>query len=240
MLTYKGIKIKLYLCSVLYIPNSPMLATGFFELFWQNVLATTWLEVVAVIFGLMSVWYAKKANILVYPTGIVSVLIYVYICYKFQLYADMGINFFYFVMSVYGWYMWTRKGVNRKVLRIRWNTPSQQWLGVAAVFVFFWIILGLIFYFKSDDPVYLDSYIPYVDSFTTAVFLVGMLLMALKRIENWIYWIIGDLISIPLYFVKGLVFTSFQYLVFLAIAVAGLIAWIKIYDIEEGELKTKN
>ncbi|MFN3555006.1 MAG: nicotinamide riboside transporter PnuC [Bacteroidales bacterium] len=209
-----------------------MLISSFFELFWQNILETTWLEVIAVIFGLLSVWYAKKANLLVYPTGIVSVLIYVYICFNFQLYADMGINFFYFVMSVYGWYMWTRKGPEKKVIPIRWNTTRQQWLGVLAVVVFFWAILGLIFLFKQDDADYMNSYIPYVDSLTTAIFLVGMLLMALKRIENWIYWIIGDIISVPLYFVKGLVFTSFQYAVFLAIAVAGLLAWKRMYEQE--------
>lgn len=209
-----------------------ILINSFFDIFWQNIQETTWLEVVAVIFGLLSVWYAKKANILVYPTGIVSVIIYVYICYNYQLYADMGINFFYFVMSVYGWYMWTRKNSQNKVLPIRWNTRKQQWLGVLSVFLLFWVVLGLIFLFKKDDPDYITSYVPYVDSLTTAIFLVGMLFMALKRIENWIYWIVGDLISVPLYFLKGLVFTSFQYAVFLGIAMAGLMAWIRIYEAE--------
>jgi nicotinamide mononucleotide transporter len=207
-----------------------MLLISFFDLFWQNILETSLLEVIAVIFGLLSVWYAKKANILVYPTGLVSVIIYVYICFNYQLYADMGINFFYFIMSIYGWYMWTRKGTTKKIIPIRWNTVKQQWLGIIGVFIFFWIILGLIFLFKKDDPDYIESWIPYVDSFTTAIFLVGMLNMALKRIENWIYWIVGDLISIPLYFVKGLVFTSFQYAIFLFLAVAGLRAWIRIYE----------
>jgi nicotinamide mononucleotide transporter len=207
-----------------------MLLYSFFDVLKQNILETTWLEVVAVVFGLLSVWYAKKANILVYPTGIVSVIIYVYICFNYQLYADMGINFFYFVMSVYGWYMWTRKDAARKILPIRWNTPRQQWLGIAATFVFFWAILGLIFIFKKDDAEYISSFVPYVDSLTTAIFLVGMLFMALKRIENWIYWIIGDIISVPLYFFKGLVFTSFQYAVFLGLAIAGLIAWKRFYE----------
>jgi nicotinamide mononucleotide transporter len=207
-----------------------ILLTSFFEVLIQNILETTWLEIIAVIFGLLSVWYAKKANILVYPTGIVSVVIYVYICFNYQLYADMGINFFYFVMSVYGWYMWTRKDAARKVIRIRWNTNKQQWIGIGATFIFFWVILGLIYIFKKDDTEYITSFVPYVDSFTTAIFLVGMLFMALKRIENWIYWIIGDIISIPLYFIKGLVFTSFQYAVFLGLAIAGLIAWKRIYE----------
>ena len=216
-----------------------MLLTTFFDLFIENVKESSWLEIIAVIFGLMSVWYAKKANILVYPTGIVSVLIYVYILIEPQLYADVGINFFYFLMSVYGWYMWTRKGPQKTVIPIRWNTKGQQLLGIVAVFVFFFIIWGLIYIFKKNDAVYMAEYVyfeplrlMYVDSFTTAIFLVGMLFMALKRIENWIYWIIGDVISVPLYFNKGYVFTSFQYFVFLGIAIAGLIAWIEIYNRE--------
>ena len=214
-----------------------MLLNTFFEVFLQNVMETTWLEIIAVIFGLLSVWYAKKANILVYPTGIVSVLIYVYILIEPKLYADMGINFFYFLMSVYGWYMWTRKGPEKKIIPIRWNTKNQQLLGIAAVFVFYFVILGMLWFFNRNDQDYLDTYVffeglklMYVDSFTTSIFLVGMLFMALKRIENWIYWIIGDVISVPLYFEKGLVFTSFQYFVFLGIAIAGLFAWIKIYE----------
>lgn len=208
----------------------------FWELFQNNIMQTTWLEAIAVFFGLLSVWYARKANILVYPTGIISVVIYVYICFGAQLYADMGINFFYFVMSVYGWYMWTRKDQKNNTIPIRWNTPLQQWMGIAAVFVFFWAILGLLFIFKKDDPDYLQSYIPWVDSLTTAIFLVGMWFMARKKVENWIYWIIGDLISVPLYFVKGLAFTSFQYLVFLLLAYLGLMEWIRFAK----EQKQKN
>lgn len=211
-----------------------MLLLSFFDIFYQNVLDTTWLEIIAVIFGLLSVWYAKKANILVYPTGIISVLIYVYICFYAMLYADMGINFFYFVVSVYGWYNWTRKGPSRKVIRISWNTSLQQWLYVGATVVAYFAIFGLIWIFKSDDTEYMNSYIPYVDSFTTSIFLIGMLLMAQKKVENWIYWIIGDIISIPLYFAKGLVFTSFQYAVFLLIAILGYLEWRKLYSEGKG------
>ena len=206
-----------------------MILLSFFEIFRQNILETTWLEIVAVIFGLLSVWYAKKANILVYPTGIISVLIYVYICFFAMLYADMGINFFYFVMSVYGWYNWTRKGPDRKVIRISYNSAREQWIAAGATVVSYFVILGLIWAFKHKDQEYMNSYIPYVDSFTTSIFLIGMLLMARKKIENWIYWIIGDIISIPLYFAKGLVFTSFQYTVFLAIAIMGYIEWKRFY-----------
>ncbi|MDZ4204057.1 MAG: nicotinamide riboside transporter PnuC [Bacteroidales bacterium] len=202
-----------------------MILLSFFETFYQNIIETTWIEIIAVFFGLLSVWYAKKANILVYPTGIISVLIYVYICFYAKLYADMGINSFYFLMSVYGWYMWTRKDDSRKVLSITWNNRKDQWIGIIATIISYFLILGLIWIFKKDDTEYIGSYVPYVDSFTTAVFLVAMLLMARKKVENWVYWIIGDVVSVPLYFLKGLVFTSFQYFVFLIIAMMGFYEW---------------
>lgn len=186
---------------------------------------TSWFEAIAVLLGIASVWYARRENILVYPTGIVSVLIYVFICFNARLYADAGINLFYFGMSVYGWYNWTRGGANSTELLITKNNKVQQWTSVLYTFTAYWAILGLIWLFNRDDTVYMQSYVPWVDSFTTAVFLIGMLLMAKKKVENWVYWIIGDIVSIPLYFMKGLVFTSFQYTVFLVIAILGYIEW---------------
>jgi len=193
---------------------------AFFEVFWQNVLSTTWLEAVAVLFGLLSVWYAKKENILVYPTGIISVLIYVYICLNFGLYADMGINAFYFVMSVFGWYKWTRKDQGDHYIPITNNGLKGHLLSSFGTIAFFFILRYVLTNFT-------DSTVPNWDSATTAIFLVGMWLMALKKIENWIFWIIGDLISIPLYFHKGLLLTSFQFTVFLIIAVMGYVEWRK-------------
>lgn len=196
-----------------------------FETLYQNLIDTSWLEVIAVIFGLLSVWYAKNANILVYPTGIVSVLIYVYICFNAQLYADMGINAFYFGMSVYGWIMWTRKTGNKKERPITFNTRKDNMISIAFFAFSLVVIMLLLKYFKSDDMVYWSTSIPYIDTFTTSIFIVGMWLMAVKKVENWIYWIIGDVISVPLYFYKGLVFTSLQFFVFLILAVLGYIEW---------------
>ena len=207
-----------------------MLSSSFFQLFYENMMATTLLELIAVAFGIMSVWFARSANLLVYPTGIVSTVIYVYICFQIQLYADMGINLFYTGMSIYGWYIWTRKDDQQRVRPIRWNTKKEQAIGLAMIPVLFLIIYILIYVFKQDDPAYMDSYIPYIDSFTTSIFLIGMWYMARKKIENWIYWIAGNIISVPLYFVKGLVFTSFQFFIFLILAVMGLIAWIALYN----------
>jgi nicotinamide mononucleotide transporter len=192
------------------------------ETFLQNLNNTTWLEGIAVFFGLASVWYAKKEDILVFPTGIISVLIYVYITFGAKLYADMAINFFYFVMSVYGWYMWTHKNNEKAERPITWATKKDHIVSVIGLFVFY----GIMYYLLKFHT---DSDVPIIDSLTTAIFIVGMYLMALKKIENWIYWIIGDLISVPLYLYKGLVLTSFQFFVFLILAVLGYIEWRQRY-----------
>lgn len=197
-----------------------MIVLNIIDQLYSNIMDTSWLEIIAVIFGLLSVWYAKKENILVYPTGIVNVLIYVYLCYVAGLYADMGINFFYFIMSVYGWYSWTRKDVQKKVLPISTCNTTYHIVNVIAFIVFFVIIRIILIRFT-------DSTVPTADSVTTSLFIIAMWLMARKKIENWIVWIIGDLISIPLYAYKGLIFTSFQFTVFLIIAVLGYIEWRK-------------
>ncbi|NTW23304.1 MAG: nicotinamide mononucleotide transporter [Lentimicrobium sp.] len=199
----------------------------FYTNFLINLQSTTWPEFVAVVLGIASVWYARKESILVYPTGIVSVLIYVYICFNARLYADAGINFFYFVTSVYGWYNWTRKINVDEVLHISKNTRLQQSGAIAFAFLSYWLIIGLIWLFNHDDKVYMQSWVPWIDSFTTAIFLIAMVLMARKKIENWVYWIAGNIVSIPMYYMKGLVFTSFQYLVFLILAILAFIEWRK-------------
>ncbi len=196
------------------------------DAFMVNLMDTSWLEFVAVIFGLLSVWFAKQEKILVYPTGIISVLIYIYICFNVKLFADAGINLFYFIMSVYGWYMWTKK-TDKPALKITFNT-KRDWLITGGVFIFSLIvIISLLKYFNGDDVEYWSTDVPYIDTFTTSVFIIAMLLMALKKVESWVFWIVGDIISVPLYTYKGLVFTSFQFLVFLILAVMGYIEWKK-------------
>lgn len=180
------------------------------------------LEIIAVIFGFLSVWYSKQNNILVYPTGIVSTIIFVYLLWQWQLLGDMMINAYYFSMSIYGWYIWTRKVDPEHYTPITSTTKKEQF---QSVFIF---IATLIFVFAVYE--YFDrwnNWTAYVDTITTAIFFVGMWLMAKRKIENWIYWIIGDIISVPLYFYKGLTFTSLQYLAFTIIAIYGYKAWKK-------------
>lgn len=187
----------------------------------ENLAETTWLEAVAVFTGLLSVWYARKASIWVYPTGIVSVLIYVYLCFVTGLYADMGINFYYFLMSVYGWYKWSRRDESDHLRPITACNPSMHLWAIL-------LTLGSFIVLQYILRNFTDSTVPYWDSFTTAVFITGMWLMALKKIEHWIYWIIGDAVSVPLYFHKHLVLTSLQFTIFLILATAGYIQWKRL------------
>ncbi len=183
------------------------------------------LEITAVIFGFLSVWFSKQNKIWVFPTGMISTSIYVYLLLKWELLGDMMINGYYFIMSVYGWYIWTRKVDETHVTPISRTTNKEKKISIA---IFFATLVFVYFVYTSFDK--WTSWTAYVDTVTTAIFFVGMWLMARRKIENWIYWIIGDIISVPLYLHKGFTFTSFQYLVFTFVAISGYLAWKKTLD----------
>lgn len=179
------------------------------------------LEVVAVVFGIASVWYAKKENILVFPTGIINTVIFIYLCYVFTLYGDLTINIYYTLMSIYGWYMWTTT-IKGKELNIT-KSSSKDWSKAALIFVgTITFIICVYLYFERFDRI-----TDYIDTFTTGIFFAAMWLMANKKIEHWLLWILADLISIPLYFVKGLGFTGLQFIIFLVLAIQGYNTWKK-------------
>ncbi|WP_424492486.1 nicotinamide riboside transporter PnuC [Salinimicrobium sp. GXAS 041] len=178
------------------------------------------LELVAVVFGFLSVWYSKQENILVYPTGIISTVIFVYLLWQWQLLGDMMINFYYSTMSIYGWYVWTRKVDAVHFIPITTTTRKEK-LWSIVIFTGTWLFTFAIYEFFDKW----NDWTAYVDTITTSIFFVGMWLMAKKKLENWIYWIIGDIISVPLYFYKGLTFTSIQYLIFTVIAIYGYRTW---------------
>ncbi len=181
------------------------------------------LEITAIIFGLLSVWFAKKDNILVFPTGIINTAIYVYLLWKWTLLGDMMINFYYVVMSVYGWYHWTRKKENVVEYPIsRMTFSEKKWSFIIFVLTILFVVSVYTFFDKFTH------WTSYVDTVVTGIFFVGMWLMARRKIENWILWIIGDIISIPMYFVKGYSFTSIQYLIFTIIAIYGFLEWKRI------------
>lgn len=180
------------------------------------------LEITAILFGLSSVWYAKKNNIWVFPTGIINTAIYVYLLWKWSLLGDMMINFYYVLMSIYGWYNWTRKkdeGIKFPISRM--TLSEKKWSLLIFVLTIVFVVVVYTFFDKFTH------WTSYVDTLVTGIFFVGMWLMARRKIENWILWIIGDIISIPMYFVKGYSFTSIQYLIFTIIAIFGYIEWKK-------------
>jgi nicotinamide mononucleotide transporter len=193
----------------------------FFQPYYASSTLDVLLELIAVSFGIASVIFAKNENILVFPTGIISTILYIIICYKFILYGDMLINIYYTLMSVYGWYVWSFKvsGMNIVI------TISKKDDVAKSVFIFLStivIISSIYFYFDR-----MRNVTEYLDTFTSAIFFTAMWLMANKKIEHWIFWIIGNLISIPLYFVKGLGFSSIQFTIFLILAIIGYMEWKK-------------
>ena len=183
------------------------------------------LELIAVFFGLLSVWYSKNNNVLVYPTGIINTSIFVYLLVKWELLGDMIINVYYFLMSIYGWYYWTRKSNNAGYTPItRMHSTDIKIILIIIISSFLFVSYLYSFFEKWS------GFVSYVDIITTAIFFAGMWLMARRKIESWFFWILGDIISVPLYFVKGLAFSSFQYLIFTFIAIAGYYKWKSIYN----------
>ena len=191
-----------------------------------------YLELFAVIMNITSVVYAKRNNILVYPTGLIGTGIFVYILLNFSLLGDTIINAYFFSMSIYGWYFWSRK--KDEVFINQVSTINRNEIK----YLFILAISSLIFiYFVYDYFDKWNNWTAYVDNITTAIFFVAMWLMARRKIESWIFWIIGDLITVPLYFYKGLTISSIQYIIFLILAVLGYISWKKILDKNHQKLK---
>ena len=196
--------------------------TFFFEQYASYETIDIVLEIIAVVFGFLSVWFSKQNKIWVFPTGMISTSIFVYLLLKWGLLGDMMINGYYFIMSVYGWYVWTRKIDDTQVTPISKINFKEKKISVA---IFFATLLFVFVIYKTFDK--WSDWVAYADTITTAIFFVGMWLMARRKIENWLFWIVGDVISVPLYLYKGLALTSIQYLIFTVIAIYGYLAWKK-------------
>ena len=206
------------------------------------------LELIAAFFGVLSVIYAKKENILVFPTGIISTILYVYLLIQWSLFGDLIINIYYTVMSVYGWYMWSRIVDDKQHHLPISRTNTIDKLKAFGIFIFTSIFVIIVYRYYNVMPNHLNltesvdyavtnltagnlkdfrKITPFLDTFTTGIFFAGMWLMANKKLANWTLWIVGDLVSIPLYFVKGYGFTGIQYALFLILAFQGYYAWKK-------------
>ena len=197
----------------------------FFAQYHDYPVHEVYLELVAVFFGLFSVWYAKKDNILVFPTGLISTSIYAYLLWQWSLLGDSMINVYYFMMSIYGWYHWTRKKDHVDEFPISLMNKKEKRLAIVIFVATVFFVFLVYQYFNK-----FTSWYSYLDTLLTGIFFVGMWLMAKRKVENWIFWIVGDLLSIPLYLAKGYTFTSLQYIVFTIIAVYGYLEWRKILN----------
>lgn len=193
--------------------------------FIEGMKATTLLEYIAVFAGIASVWFSRKENILVYPVGLINTIIYVYLSAKGNLFGEVSVNFYYTIMSFYGWYLWLKKDkAQHLVLHISFS-DKRWWIYQFIFFLgFYAAIYFSLNYLKQN---FTPGAIPWADAFASATAFTGMWLMTKKKVESWYWWIATNIASIPLYFVKQYVFTSVYYFILLGMAFFGLIAWMQ-------------
>lgn len=187
---------------------------------------TTWPEYIAALAGIASVWFSRKEHILVYPVGLINTIIYTWISFKYHLPGEASVNFYYTIMSLYGWYIWLQKNDTKDdvLLHVSWSDKSMIRNQLLFFSAFFVAIYAAETWLKQY---FFDGVIPWADALASATAFTGMWLMTRKKVESWYWWIATNLASIPLYFVKGLVVTSLYYIVLLFLAVAGLIEWTR-------------
>tara|TARA_R110002049_G_scaffold89067_4_gene224403 strand:+ start:7945 stop:8577 length:633 start_codon:yes stop_codon:yes gene_type:complete len=180
------------------------------------------LEAIAFVFGIASVVYAKRENILVYPTGLVATVITVYIFLKDELMGDMMMNFYFSIMSIYGWWNWSRKKENKYVVPISRTNFKEKMIGFG-MFVITILVTYAVYKGYGTEITFSN----YIDIFTSGVFFTAMWFMANKKLENWILWIFADIITVPLYAYRGWGILSLQYIIFTILAIQGYLAWKK-------------
>ena len=201
-----------------------MTMSPIFESIYNGLLQTSWLELIAVIAGIASVWYSRKESILVYPIGLINTTIYIYLSFKGHLLGEASVNLYYTLMSLWGWYLWTRVDPNKHTIILQiTNSNMRDWFHQVLFFLAFYFSLYFsLTYLKKE---FAPEAIPWADALASAAAYTGMWLMAKKKVESWIWWIITNIASIPLYFIKGYTFTSVQFIVLLVLAIAGLKSW---------------
>ncbi len=181
------------------------------------------LEFLAFWFGIISVVFAKKQNILVYPTGIICTIITMYLMYKVSLLGHILVNLLYTIISFFGWWNWSRKENNDLVVKVSKFTSNDL---TKSLLIFFFIVF--VAYFAHDFfATNFEGQIKELDILTSGIFVTAMWLMANKKLENWILWIIGNVITIPLYLSSDKIILSIQYVIFTILAVQAYIEWKK-------------
>jgi len=191
--------------------------------FVEGMRQTGPIEYIAVFAGIASVWFSRKENVLVYPVGLINTIFYVYISLKNDLPGEASVNLYYTIMSFYGWYMWVKRDKQQHlVLHISYSNRKMLLYQILFFLGFYVAIYFSLVYLKEK---FFEGAIPWADAFASATAFTGMWLMTRKKVESWYWWMATNLASIPLYFVKNLVFTSVYYLVLLVFAFWGLYEW---------------
>lgn len=186
---------------------------------------TTALEYIAVVFGILSVWFSKKENILVYPVGLINTITYVYLSIQGHLFGEATVNFYYTIVSIYGWILWAKKDKEQHPIVHITFSDKKEWIAQLLFFSLF--MLGFVLSLTFLKEHFYPGVLPLADSFASATAFTGMWLMAKKKVESWYWWIATNITSIPLYFVKGYAVTSIYYIVLLLLAFSGLAEWRK-------------
>lgn len=207
--------------------------------FVEGMRNTTWPEYIAVFAGIASVWFSRIENIWVYPVGLISTVIYIFLSMQEHLYGEASVNLYYTIMSIYGWVLWLKKDQQQHyVVTIQFSTAREWVYQLLFCAIFYIVIFSALTWLKQE---FYSSTIPWADAFASATAYTGMWLMAKKKVESWYWWIATNIASIPLYFVKQYVFTSVFYFILLIMAVFGLIEWRKrarkLYHNKQGVLQ---
>ena len=202
-----------------------MSITQIYEQFILDIQRTSLLEYLAVIFGIASVWYSRKENILVYPIGLANTIPYIYISIKGSLYGEASVNLYYTIMSIYGWILWAKKNQQKEHIVLIKRSNNKEWIQQIVFFAaFYMVIFSALSYLKKD---FAPGAIPWADAFASATAFTAKWLMARKKVESWYWWIATNIASIPLYFIKHYVFTSVYYFILLIMAFWGLYEWVR-------------
>jgi len=194
-----------------------------YQQFLQDIRLTGWLEYIAVFSGIVSVWFSRKENILVYPTGLINTIVYIYLSIKGSLLGEASVNLYYTIMSIYGWILWAKRNEQHEhIIHITYS-DKRWWNYQILFFAGFYVVIFISL--TSLKKNFAPAAIPWADAFASATAFTGMWLMTKKKVESWWWWIATNIASIPLYFVKHYVFTSVYYLILLVMAAFGLIEW---------------
>ena len=178
------------------------------------------LEIIGTLIGLVYLWLEYRASIYLWIASIIMPAVYLFVYYDAGLYADFGINIYYLLAAVYGWWVWKygnkeKQGEELPITRM----PRGKWKMAAAMYLVFQLLIAWVLIR------YTDSNVPWCDAFTTALSMVAMWMLARKYLEQWLVWIVVDAVSAGLYIYKELYFTAGLYALYTVIAYFGYKEW---------------